>query len=287
MMIYRAIPVVVCCIMLATFSGNGLCSDTSTRSYFPSDYEEVHTTPEAGEGIQKYVQDDQEGTQRNFGVQAVHDNMNFATFKAHRLEYLWSTEGEDEALVWDVAAWAGNDFNKIYLKSEGEALMQPENEVEEFNLELLYSHNIHRFWDVQIGVRHDFDPSPARSFAAIGLQGLAPHWIETDLTAYVSEDGDVSAALELEYEMLITQRLVLVPRLEAGLSFNDVPEYEQWQGLTDIELGMRLMYHLKRKFAPYLGVGWHNLVGKTANRVESLGGDPDDFKVLTGVHFWF
>src|SRR6056297_3075631 len=107
------------------------------------------------------------------------------------------------------------------------------------------------------------------------------------MTAYVSEDGDVSAALELEYEILITQRLVLVPRLEAGLSFSDVPEYEQWQGITDVELGMRLMYHLKRKFAPYVGAGWHKLLGKTANRVESMGGDSDDFVVLIGVHFWF
>lgn len=286
-MIYRAVLVLVCCLMLSAVPGKGFCADTSTRSYFPADYEEVQTNPEAGEGIQKYAQDAQEGAQRNFGVQVVHDNMNFVTFNAHRLEYLWSTEGDDEALVWDVAAWAGNDFNKIYLKSEGEALMQPENEVEKFNLELLYSRNIHRFWDLQIGVRHDFDPSPERSFAAIGLQGLAPQWIETDLTAYVSEDGDVSAALELEYEMLITQRLVLVPRVEAGVSLNDVPEHEQWQGVTDVELGLRLMYHLKRKFAPYVGASWHNLVGKTANRIESMGGDSDDFVVLTGVHFWF
>jgi copper resistance protein B len=198
MMIYRAVLMLVCFVMLSGVPDNGFCAETSPRSYFPADYEEVHTAPEVGEGIQKYAQDAQEGAQRNFGVQVVHDNMNFATFNAHRLEYLWSTDGDDEVLVWDVAAWVGNDFNKIYLKSEGEALMQPENEVEEFNLELLYSCNIHRFWDVQIGVRHDFDPTPERSFAAIGLQGLAPQWVETDLTAYISEDGDVSAALELE-----------------------------------------------------------------------------------------
>ncbi|MCA1796809.1 MAG: copper resistance protein B [Geobacteraceae bacterium] len=247
----------------------------------------MHTNPVVGEGIQKYAEDAQEGAQRNFGVQVVHDNMNFATFNAHRLEYIWSTEGSDEVLVWDVAAWAGDDYNKIYLKSEGEALIQPQNKVEEFNLELLYSRNINRFWDVQLGVRYDFEPTPERSFLALGLQGLAPQWIETDLTAYLSEDGDASVALEMEYELLITQRLVLVPRLEAGLSFNDVPEYEQWRGITHAEIGMRLMYHLKRKFAPYVGVSWHKLLGKTANRVEAMGGDSNDFVVLTGVHFWF
>ncbi len=287
MMLYRAFFIVSGCFLALSFPNAGLSAENTARAYFPADYHEVDTHPVAGEDVLKYALATQEGAQRNFGLQSVHDNQNFATFNAHRLEYLWSTDAGDEALVWDVAAWFGNDYNKIYLKSEGKALTDPKHDVEEFNLELLYSRNISRFWDMQIGVRHDFEPASERSFVAFGFQGVAPQWIDTDLTAYVSEDGDASIALEMEYELLITQRMVLVPRAEAGFSFHDVPEYEQWRGITDVEIGMRLMYHLRRKFAPYVGASWHQLVGKTANRVESAGGDTDDFALLTGVRFWF
>lgn len=286
MMVPRVAFLIFCCFLILPLPAKVQAARDADSGYFPADYHEVHTDPVVGEPIQKYIKDGQKGAQQNFGNQAVHDDKVFATLSMHRLEYHWLDEG-DEALVWDAEAWVGNNYNKIYLKSEGEALMDPEHEIEEFTLELLYSRNIHRFWDVQLGVRHDFDPSPERTFLAFGIQGLAPQWIEFDATTYVSEDGDASITMEMEYEMLITQRLVLLPRLEAGASLHDVPKYEQWKGITDIELGLRLMYHIQRKFAPYIGVNWHKMVGKSANRIEAMGGDTDTTAVTAGVHFWF
>jgi len=249
------------------------------------DHPEAHSNPVVVKGMQKYAIDGHTGAQQHFNNMAVHDDKIFATLNMQRLEYHWLDDG-DQALVWDLQGWIGNNYHKIYLKSEGEALMNPGHEIEEFTLELLYSRNVHRFWDVQLGVRHDFDPAPERSFFVVGIQGLAPQWIELEAIAYVSEDGDASVALELEYEILITQRLVLLPRLETGISLHDVPEYAQWKGFTDIELGLRLMYHIQRKLAPYVGVNWHKMVGKSANRIEAMGGDSKSVAAVVGVHFW-
>jgi len=192
-----------------------------------------------------------------------------------------------ETLLWNVVSWVGNDYDKLYLKSEGELVLDDGSKVEEAEVELLYSRNIAKFWDLQAGIRHDFEPRPRRSFAALGVQGLAPYWFEVDATAYLSEDGDLSARVEAEYEVLLSQRLVLIPRLETGLSLQDVPEYGQWQGLTDVTLGARILYHLRRELAPYLGMTWNRKIGETANNVDQAGGDIEDSAVVAGLRFWY
>lgn len=256
------------------------------ENYYPADYREVRTSPEVGEPIQKYAEDGQEGPQRNFGVQPVHDNKVFSTFKADRFEHRWQ-EHDVEVFLWDVQGWIGNDFDKVYLESEGEVLLEDDEPVEEATVELLYSRNVDTFWDLRVGVRHDFEPNPERTWLALGLLGLAPQWIEVDANAYLSEDGDVAALVEVEYEWMLTQRLVVIPRLETELSLQDVPEYEQWEGITGVTLGARLMYHIRRELAPYVGISWSRLVGETGSRVDSAGGDVDNTAWVAGLRFWF
>jgi copper resistance protein B len=245
----------------------------------------VETDPQAGEDIQKYAVDGQEGPQKNFGVQPIHDNKVFATFKADRFEHQWR-EKDEQLLLWDVIGWVGNDYNKLFVESEGEYSLNTD-EFEEAGVEILYGRTVDKFWDLQVGVRHDLKPNPSRSFLALGFQGLAPQWFEVDATAYLSEDGDVSAKLEAEYELLLTQRLALSPRLEAGFSAQDVPEYETWPGITGITLGCRLMYHFRREFAPYIGVSWSRALGETGHNIDKEGGDVDSAAFVAGVRFWF
>lgn len=251
---------------------------------FPADYQEVPAPPEDGDGIQKYAEDAQDGAQQNFGVQPVHDNEFFAVFKGNRLEYQ-SREGKP-ILLWDVEGWIGRDFNKLYLESEGHWSFDDE-EVAEAGAELLYGRTIASFWDLRLGVRHDFRPDPDRTFAALGVQGMAPLRFEVEATAYVSEDGDLSAALEAEYDLHLSQRLILQPRLETGVAVQEVEEYGVGQGFTDIELGLRLRYEIRREFAPYIGVSWSRKLGETADLVEEEGGDIETTSFVAGMRFWF
>jgi copper resistance protein B len=258
-------------------------SDPETQD-FPADHQEVDTRPDVEIKIRKYANDAQSGAQENFGEQPVHDNEIFAVFRGDRLEYQ-TREGEG-ILLWDIQAWVGADYNKLWLKSEGAWLIDKEK-FEETEVELLYSRNIATFWDLQIGIRHDFKPDPDRTFAALGVQGLAPYWFEVEATAYISEDGDLSAGFEAEYDLLLSQRLILQPRFETAIAVQEVEEYGVGQGINDIELGARLRYEIRREFAPYIGVSWSRKLGETADLAQAEDEDIDAFSFVIGIKAWF
>lgn len=251
----------------------------------PADYHEIETTPTIGAPIKKYARDDDAGVHKNFGEVARHDNDIFWTVMADRFEYRLS-DGDDIGL-WDTTSWIGGDYNKFYVKSEGEYNLD-EHDLEGADVELLYSRNVSSFWDFQIGYRHDFiDGLDDRDFAAVGFMGLAPYWIETDATAYISDEGDLSATVEGEFDLLLTQKLILQPRAEVDLALQDVPEYNVGSGLNKFETGLRLRYEFSRKFAPYVGVSYEQAVGETHNLMQADGEDTSNTAVVTGLKFWF
>ncbi len=277
--------VMICAVIslpAMAFCAEGSNADPEERD-FPADYREVETDPEVGQPVQKHVQDAQQGAQQNFDVQFVHDNELFTRFIGDRIEYQ-SREG-DAALLWDVQAWAGFDYNKLWFKSEGSWLVD-EEKVEEAEAELLYSRNISSFWDLQLGIRHDFKPDPDRTFAAFGIQGLAPYWFESEATAYLSEDGDLSAVVEVEYDMLLSQRLILQPRFETLVALQEVEEYGVGQGINFIEMGLRLRYHFTREFAPYIGVSWNRKLFEAEDLAEAEGEDTDTLSFVAGLRIW-
>lgn len=251
----------------------------------PDDYQSPPPPPPEGQAIRKYAPDELGTGATNFSVAPVHDNMLFYFFRGDRFEYR-STDKDTEAVLWDVQGWIGRDYNKLFIESEGEYSLD-EDRVESAQVELLYGRAISSFWDVRAGVRYDFEPTPERAFAVLGVQGLAPQWFEVDANLYLSDEGDLSFGLEAEYDILLTQRWILQPRMELELSAQDMPEYGIGQGFTGIELGLRLRYEISRKFAPYIGVSWETALGETANLIESSGGDPNALAFVAGVKFWF
>ena len=204
--------------------------------------------------------------------------------QGERLEYR-SNEGSP-LFLWDAQGWWGNDRNKLWVKTEGEYAFN-ENAFEEAEIQALWSRPVARYFDLQAGVRHDFAPGDDRTFGVVGVQGLAPYWFEIDAAAFISDDGDVSARIELEYELLLSQRLILQPRAELTFAAQDVPEYGIGAGLSATELGARLRYEIKREFAPYIGVDWERAVGTTADFARADGDDPSSVSLVAGVRFWF
>jgi len=251
----------------------------------PADYHSPPAEPLAGKNIRKYARDEQGRGASNFGTIPVHDNMMFYTFRADRFEQRIK-EGNDVAL-WDVQGWIGADYNKLYLKSEGEYNTDKSN-YESAQVELLYSRTVSTFWDVQAGLRHDFiNNTDDRNFVALGVQGLAPYWFEVDATSYVSDEGDVSAIVEAEYDLLLSQRLILQPRFETKIALQDVPEYNIGSGINGIELGIRLRYEITREFAPYIGVELEQNLGETKNMLEAAGKNTSSTAFVGGARFWF
>ena len=187
--------------------------------------------------------------------------------------------------VWDADAWYGGDLNKVWLKTEGEYSFD-DNEFEDAEVQLLWSHAVSRFFDLQTGVRYDFEPG-GLAHAVLGFQGLAPYWFEVDGAAYLSETGDLTADFEAEYELRLTQKLILQPRLAAAFSAQDIPERDLGSGLTDLQTGLRLRYEIRREFAPYLGVEYRSAFGGTADRIEALGKETDETRFVIGLRTWY
>jgi copper resistance protein B len=138
------------------------------------------------------------------------DNPLVAVLRADQLEWR-----DDDSLGWNVRAAIGRNFDKLLLRSEGE---RADGDTEHADAELLWSHATGPWWDRVLGIRHDVgNGGPSRTWAALGVQGLAPYMFELEATAYVGESGRLAARFEGEYELLLTNRLILQPKLEADL----------------------------------------------------------------------
>ncbi len=204
--------------------------------------------------------------------------------EGERLEYR-SNDG-DPVFLWDAQGYYGGDINKFWVKTEGEYDFSAD-EFEEAEVQALYSRAVGSFWDLQAGVRHDFAPFEDRTYGVVGVQGLAPYLFEVDAAAFVSGHGDVTARIEAEYELLLTQRLILQPRAELNFAFQDIPDLETGAGLSTVEAGLRLRYEIRREFAPYIGVSWTRSLGDTADYARAAGDEAGSTSFIAGFRFWF
>jgi len=218
----------------------------------------------------------------------VHDDINIGLLMFDRLEYAW---GEDEdAVQWDVQGWYGGDYNRVWVKTEGEDIAAG-GEGGEAEAQVLYSRLIAPYWEVQAGVGYQslYGPGPDedRTFGVVGFEGLAPYWFEVNPALRVSEDGDVSATLEAEYDLLLTQRMILQPRFSTAIAAREVPEFGVGEGFNRVGVGLRLRYEIKREFAPYVGISWRQLLGDTADMATDEGEDKTRSAVVAGIRMWF
>ena len=186
--------------------------------------------------------------------------------------------------VLDGQAWIGKDLNKLWLKTE---LERVEGDTEEAEFQALYSRAIAPYWDLQLGLRHDFQPSPSRSWGVIGVQGIAPYFFEVDTALFIGESGQTALRLEAEYELLFTQQLILTPEVELNFYGQDDEALAIGLGLSDLEAGLRLRYEIRREFAPYIGVNWNKNFGNTADFARDEGEDTDDLQWVIGLRAWF
>jgi len=212
----------------------------------------------------------------------VHDNAIHSFVLFNRLEAFDADAGRGQE--WEGQAWIGTDRDRLWLRSEGE---RSGGHTETADVEVLYGRPIARWWDLVAGVRHDFQPGGSQDFAAVGVLGLAPYKFEVEATAYVGESGQTAARLEVEYETLLTNRLILQPLVEANFHGRNDERRDIGSGLGTIEAGLRLRYEITRQFAPYIGVVREKAFGRTADYRPAAGGDSADTRVVAGVRVWF
>lgn len=202
------------------------------------------------------------------------------------LEYGFDFDAHPVSL--DSTSWIGGDWNRVWLKVEGEA----NREGAEGELQLLYSRLILPFWELQMGLRGDMslitdDARTGRGHLVFGLEGLAPYWFEVEPAVFVSQKGDVSACFRATYDLYITQRIVAHESIEANAAVQSVPEFGIGSGFGNINLGLRLGYQVRREFMPYMGITWDRAFGETGRLRRAESGSAGALDVVVGVRFWF
>lgn len=212
----------------------------------------------------------------------VADSVPFAFFLLDRLEYR-AQKGAD-ALYWDAQAWYGGDYNKLWLKSEGQRTVN--GRTTEADLQVLYARRIAPFWHLQGGIRSEVRPGPTQNYGVFALQGIAPYWFNVEASAFI-RGGNISGRLEAEYDQLLTQRLIIQPRIDSNFSTTADPARGVGRGINDVVLGLRLRYEIKREFAPYIGITWSRKLGDTADIARGRGEDARSTAVVFGVRAWF
>ena len=211
-----------------------------------------------------------------------HGDMAWSKVMIDRAEY--RPGGHGDGYAWDARASWGGDIDRFVLKSEGEGAS---HHLEAAEVEGLYSRAISPYFNLEAGVRQDLQPRPRRTYAVLGVKGLAPYWFDVEARIFLSDRGDLSARLEAAYDLRLTQRWILQPRAEANLAAQNDRAAGVGSGLSDLELGLRLHYALTPEFAPYVGVNWSRKLGDTADFARTTGKTVGDTRLVVGLRAWF
>lgn len=215
---------------------------------------------------------------------AAHDMNDDPLITYLNLDQLEWRNAKNNEFAWDAEAWIGYDTNKLWLKTEGE---KTADKTEYSEIQLLYSHSISAFWNLQTGLRVNIEPESTQNWLAIGFQGLAPYFISVDSALFLGEGSDMAYRLKLEQEWPLTQKLALLPKIELNFYGQNDLKHGQGSGLSETEIGLRLQYQIKRNIAPYIGVHAFKQHGNTADYTRRENEDTDDAQLVIGLHAFF
>jgi copper resistance protein B len=211
-----------------------------------------------------------------------HGDIRWSKLMLETLELRPSDDGD--AFAWEGAASYGGDINRFTFKTEGEG---EDDHLHEAEVQALYTRAIGPYFNLNAGVRQDFEPRPRRTYATLAVEGVAPYWFEVEGALFLSNKGDLSARLEGSYDFRLTQKLILEPRAELNLAASADRVLGEGAGVRDLELGLRLRYAVRQTFAPYVGVNWERKCGDTADFARAAGEGVEDTRFVVGVRAWF
>lgn len=203
------------------------------------------------------------------------------------LEY--APRASERPVLFDLLGWVGGSTHRVWVKADGSAATVGRAVHGEY--QVLYGRLVAPFWDAQIGLRVDArnstQPSASRVGAVLGFQGLAPGWFELEPSLFVTTNGNISLDLTASYDLYLSQRLVLQPRLESSLSSRDEPEFGIGRGLSGASFGIRTRYEIRREFAPYVGIVWEREFGRSAELARLAGGTAKSTLLVSGLRLWW
>lgn len=210
------------------------------------------------------------------------DEENFGSLLVDRLESVHVRDNTSAA--YDLQAWFGRDYDRGVLRAEGSI---EASKIQDARTELLWGHAVTAYWDTRLGVRYDSGVGLDRGWLAFGIQGLAPYWFDIEATAYARDAGRIALRFAADYELLLTQKLILQSRIETNFYGKRDVKRDLGSGLSELIAGIRIRYEIRRELAPYIGIEWVRNFGETADYTRIAGEDTQKTQFVAGVRFWF
>ena len=272
----------MCASLLATST---LAADKHVHEVAPAPVADTRDAMPVPEGMPTPSAEEMAAAFPDLGGMQMKDHMGSTTLffvSADKLEA--QRDGDETAAAWEAKVGWGGDHDRFWLESTGERAAGVSESLE---TRLFWTHALSRWWDTAVGLRQDGGEGNPRRWVSVGVQGLAPYFIETELNLFVGESGRTALRMELEYDARLTQRLILQPVVEVTAYGKADADNGVGKGLAELEAGLRLRYEMRREIAPYIGVEWARHLGDTADRVRDAGGDVSRSVAVMGVRLWY
>ncbi len=210
-------------------------------------------------------------------------------FQATSLENKWMLNDSGQGTLQSkLKSWIGTDENKLFIEGH---LEKAESHAEHYDISALYSRNVAKFWDVQAGVRYRNDqskPSDKQQVdAQIGIHGLAPYFFETAAYLYAGKDSQISMSLEIERDILLTQKLILQPYLDATVLISDDSKYAKKTGLSSLQTGLQTRYEINKKIMPFIDIAYSYENGDESTAWQSSTKSESGWIYGAGITFKF
>ncbi|MCX7362638.1 MAG: copper resistance protein B [Alphaproteobacteria bacterium] len=193
---------------------------------------------------------------------------------------------------WKAKGWIGDDYNKLRLESSGviadNGQIDGEGGTKGVDSRFYYSRLISDFWDAKLGIQATvFGHGLSRTGFVAGFEGLAPFGFHVDAVAGVNQTGIATLKLDIDYDILLSQKLIATPFVEAMVASGDDRAIDLGSGLSRFEIGARLRYEFAKEFAPFIGVSFEQFTGPTASYVAAGNEPTSKLRAIAGIKIWF
>jgi copper resistance protein B len=208
-------------------------------------------------------------------------------YQVTRLENAWIVDEDGKGnLGTRFDTLIGTDENRLFIEANSE---KPESNDPKYDVSALYSRYVAPFWDIQAGVRYseDRNNNSNRVDGVVGILGLAPYFFETQAYLYGGENNFWGASFELERDLLLTQKLITQPYIEADVVFSDDSDYAAKSGLSELKTGIQTRYEITKRIRPFVDVAYQYEKGQKATSMQEATDSEKGWKYGAGIELIF
>ncbi|RYY79437.1 MAG: copper resistance protein B [Moraxellaceae bacterium] len=212
---------------------------------------------------------------------------NFWSLEAEALELIRNADYADGHIGghYDLKFWYGNDYNRLYLNTSGEL---EQDKLQQASSSVMWWRPFSAYWNTTFGLKQEYvADNNDQTWLGGGVSGLAPYWFDIETTLYGSTKGNSQLGFNASYDLNISQKWVLQPKIELLAYGKTSIEHRYGAGLAQVNTGLRLRYEITPQLAPYIGFEHEQFVGKTATLYKDHGDNSRSRNILLGLHFWY